>query len=145
MNDLEKIPVTALLPQQPPFVMIDTLTAFSEKETATRLLVRGDNIFVEHGRLTPYGLLENMAQTCAARLGYASYVLRQPVRVGFIGAVRGGKFCRQPAVGETIDTRVEVLEEILGLTLVNAKVYAGNNLLAEAQMKIALKEEQQAP
>lgn len=78
MTELEQIPVTALLPQQPPFIMIDALTDFSEKETATRLTVRKDNIFVERGLLTAYGVLENMAQTCAARLGYANYVLHRP-------------------------------------------------------------------
>ena len=36
MTELEQIPVTALLPQQPPFIMIDALTDCSEKETATR-------------------------------------------------------------------------------------------------------------
>lgn len=82
MTELEQIPVTALLPQQPPFIMIDALTDFSEKETATRLTVRKDNIFVERGLLTAYGVLENMAQTCAARLGYANYVLHKTVNVG---------------------------------------------------------------
>ena len=109
MTELEQIPVTALLPQQPPFIMIDALTDFSEKETATRLMVRKDNIFVERGRLTAYGVLENMAQTCAARLGYANYVLHKAVNVG--------------------------------LTLVDAKVSSGEEVLATAQMKIALKED----
>ncbi len=85
MTELEQIPVTALLPQQPPFIMIDALTDFSEKETATRLTVRKDNIFVERGRLTAYGVLENMAQTCAARLGYANYVLHKAVGRGGAG------------------------------------------------------------
>lgn len=144
MTELEQIPVTALLPQQPPFIMIDALTDFSEKETATRLTVRKDNIFVERGLLTAYGVLENMAQTCAARLGYANYVLHKAVNVGFIGAVRGGVFHRLPQVGEVVHTRIEVIEvieEIMGLTLVDAKVSSGEEVLATAQMKIALKED----
>lgn len=140
MTELEQIPVTALLPQQLPFIMIDALTDFSEKETATRLTVRKDNIFVERGRLTAYGVLENMAQTCAARLGYANYVLHKAVNVGFIGAMRGGFFHRLPQVGEVVHTRIEVIEEIMGLTLVDAKVSSGEEVLATAQMKIALKE-----
>ena len=141
MTELEQIPVTALLPQQPPFIMIDALTDFSEKETATRLTVRKDNIFVERGLLTAYGVLENMAQTCAARLGYANSVLHKTVNVGFIGAVRGGVFHRLPQVGEVVHTRIEVIEEIMGLTLVDAKVSSGEEVLATAQMKIALKED----
>lgn len=142
---LTEIPVTELLPQRPPFVMIDCLTGFSETTTETRLTVRDDNVLVQDGRLSVYGLVENIAQTCAARLGYASYILHKPVRIGFIGAVRGCKIKRLPLVGETLETRIEVKEEIFGLTLVDAKVRLDGETIAETQMKIALEKEQDTP
>lgn len=142
---LTEIPVTELLPQRPPFVMIDCLTGFSETTTETRLTVRDDNVLVQDGRLSVYGLVENIAQTCAARLGYASYILHKPVRIGFIGAVRGCKVKRLPLVGETLETRIEVKEEIFGLTLVDAEVRLDGETIAETQMKIALEKEQDTP
>lgn len=142
---LTEIPVTELLPQRPPFVMIDSLTGFSETTTETRLTVRDDNVLVQDGRLSVYGLVENIAQTCAARLGYASYILHKPVRIGFIGAVRGCKIKRLPLVGETLETRIEVKEEIFGLTLVDAEVRLDGETIAETQMKIALEKEQDTP
>lgn len=142
---LTEIPVTELLPQRPPFVMIDCLTGFSETTTETRLTVRDDNVLVQDGRLSVYGLVENIAQTCAARLGYASYILHKPVRIGFIGAVRGCKIKRLPLVGETLETRIEVKEEIFGLTLVDAEVRLDGATIAETQMKIALEKEQDTP
>lgn len=142
---LTEIPVTELLPQRPPFVMIDCLTGFSETTTETRLTVRYDNVLVQDGRLSVYGLVENIAQTCAARLGYASYILHKPVRIGFIGAVRGCKIKRLPLVGETLETRIEVKEEIFGLTLVDAEVRLDGETIAETQMKIALEKEQDTP
>lgn len=142
---LTEIPVTELLPQRPPFVMIDCLTDFSETTTETRLTVRDDNVLVQDGRLSVYGLVENIAQTCAARLGYASYILHKPVRIGFIGAVRGCKIKRLPLVGETLETRIEVKEEIFGLTLVDAEVRLDGEVIAETQMKIALEKEQDTP
>lgn len=142
---LTEIPVTELLPQRPPFVMIDCLTGFSETTTETRLTVRDDNVLVQDGRLSVYGLVENIAQTCAARLGYASYILHKPVRIGFIGAVRGCKIKRLPLVGEALETRIEVKEEIFGLTLVDAEVRLDGETIAETQMKIALEKEQDTP
>lgn len=142
---LTEIPVTELLPQRPPFVMIDCLTGFSETTTETRLTVRDDNVLVQDGRLSVYGLVENIAQTCAARLGYASYILHKPVRIGFIGAVRGCKIKRLPLVGEMLETRIEVKEEIFGLTLVDAAVRLDGEVIAETQMKIALEKEQDTP
>ena len=45
-NDLEKIDVLTLLPQRPPFVMIDQLTHFDEVVTSTRFEVREDHLFM---------------------------------------------------------------------------------------------------
>ena len=74
--ELEKIDIHELLPQQEPFVMVDTLTFFNEKETSTTFTVREDNIFVEDGVLNECAIAENIAQTCAARLGYINkYIL----------------------------------------------------------------------
>lgn len=137
-QDLEQIPVLELLPQRPPFVMIDALTAFDERRTSTRLTVRPSNAFYEMGRLTAYGLVENIAQTCAARLGYASYVLHRPPRIGVIGAINHFDVLRTPLKDETIRTDIEVEEEVLGITLINARVFVGSELIAASQMKIAL-------
>lgn len=137
-QDLEQIPVLELLPQRPPFVMIDALTAFDERHTSTRLTVRPSNVFYEMGRLTAYGLVENIAQTCAARLGYASYVLHRPPRIGVIGAINHFDVLRTPLKDETIRTDIEVEEEVLGITLINARVFVGSELIAASQMKIAL-------
>lgn len=137
------IPVGLLLPQQPPFVMIDTLCRFDEREVETVLTVRPDNVFVDadDGCLSVCGMVENMAQTCAARLGYINYIRRETVRLGFIGAVRGCRILRRPHTGETIHTGIRVMEEVMGLTLVWATITdAHGQVLAEGQMKIAVSE-----
>ncbi len=138
-NDLERIPVLELLPQRPPIVMIDALTAFDGTHTSTRLTIRPDNFFFEQGRLTAFGLIENVAQTCAARLGYANYILHRKPRVGVIGALQHFDVLRTPLEGETIRTTVEVEEEVLGITLMKGRVYVGDELIAATQMKIAIR------
>ena len=105
-----------LLPQQPPFVMIDCLTAFDEKFTETSFEVCEDNIFVEEGRLNACALAENIAQTCAARIGYFNkYVLKKAVQIGFIGAIRNMEITDLPEVGQQITTIVDVKEEVFGI------------------------------
>ena len=74
-NRLETIDVRTLLPQQPPFIMIDKLVHYDEVLTTTTFEVRSDNIFIEGDELNPCALVENIAQTCAARMGYInSYI-----------------------------------------------------------------------
>lgn len=137
--ELEKIDIHELLPQQEPFVMVGLLTHFDERVTTTQTVIREDNIFVENGFFTASGIIENIAQTCAARIGYVNkYILQKGIQFGFIGALRNLTLHRLPSVGEEITTSIEVVEEVFGMTLVKANVTSGDNLIATSEMKIAL-------
>ena len=142
MTDLNDIDIQELLPQQEPIVMVDKLTHYDEKKTCTRLAVRQDNLFIEEGRLDACALAENVAQTCAARLGYVNkYILKRAIQIGFIGAIRGMKVFSTPKVGDVLETSIEIVEQIMDLTLVNAIVKVGDKMITTAEMKIALAEE----
>ena len=130
-----------LLPQQSPFIMIDCLTKFDEKITETNFEVRNDNIFVENGKLNACALAENIAQTCAARLGYVNkYILKKDVQIGFIGAIKNLSVVETRSVGDILTTRIEVLQDIMGVTLVDAQIVCNNKVIVKAQMKIAIAE-----
>ena len=89
MVDVKTLDINELLPQRSPMVMIDRLVQCDMVITTTQLEVKEDNIFFEDGRLTPSGLIENIAQTCAARMGYINkYLLGDKVKLGFIGSIR---------------------------------------------------------
>lgn len=135
----DRIPVGEILPQRPPFVLVDCLLHYDSVRTVCRFEIRPDHLMVEDGRLSACGLIENIAQTCAARIGYIhKYILHLPVALGYIASVRDMNISRLPAVGETIETVVEVREEIFGMTLAGAEIRSGMELLATAEMKIAL-------
>jgi predicted hotdog family 3-hydroxylacyl-ACP dehydratase len=121
--------------------MIDCLTKFDEKITETSFEVRNDNIFVENGKLNACALAENIAQTCAARLGYVNkYILKKDVQIGFIGAIKNLSVVETPSVGDILTTRIEVLQDIMGVTLVDAQIVCNNKVIVKAQMKIAIAE-----
>lgn len=141
MQSYKDIPIKELIPQRPPFVMIDKMLSFDKNVTETQLEIRADNIFCKDGRLMAEGLMENIAQTCAARIGYVSLSKKEAVKIGVIGSVSNYEVFRLPKVGEVIITSVEVIEELLQITLVNAVVKCGDETLAQATMKIALMDE----
>jgi len=137
--EFDKIDIHELLPQQEPFVMVDRLIHFDMERTVTRTEVTGSNIFVENGVFTPSGIIENIAQTCAARIGYVNkYILKKGIQLGFIGAIRNLNLYRLPVVGETVETTIITVQEIFGMTLVTAQVKIGEELIADAEMKISL-------
>ena len=138
---LRHIDIHELLPQQKPFVMIEKLVQFDERITVTETILKQNNIFVDNGRMSASGLVENIAQTCAARIGYVNkYILKKGIQLGFIGAIRNMEINALPAVGDVIVTRVEVMEEVFGMTLANATVTCNGKTLATTEMKIAIKE-----
>ena len=101
--------------------------------------MRADNLFAEGEVLNPCALVENIAQTCAARMGYINhYIYKEKVKLGFIGSVRDLIILRDVKVGEVLTTAIEVMEEIMGLTLVRATVTVAGETIVTAEMKIAL-------
>lgn len=138
---LRSIDIHEILPQRDPFVMIDTMVHFEMSNTTTETTIRESNIFVTDGVFTASGLIENIAQTCAARVGYVNkYILLKGVEIGFIGAVRNFVVHRLPAVGQLITTKVDILQDIFGMTLANATVTCEGELVAETEIKLSVRQ-----
>jgi len=128
-----------LLPQRPPFVMVDALSLIDDKTTVSSTVIRKSCILMDGNHLSPSGIIENMAQTCAARIGYINkFVRRKGIQIGFIGAIRNLEIGPLPTAGDELITEIEVIEEVFGMTLVEARSYNGDVLIAKATMKIAL-------
>ena len=138
---LRSIDLHTVLPQYELFVMVGSLIAFDADSSVTETLIREDNIFVDDGHFSASGMMENIAQTCAARVGfYNKYVLHKDVQVGFIGAVRNYVVHSLAPVGEVITTRVDILQDVFGMTLANAQVTCRGEVIAEAEIKLAVRQ-----
>lgn len=138
MRAIKDIPLNELIPQRPPFVMIDRLLLSDAVYSVTELEVRNDNIFVEDERLTASGLIENIAQTCAARIGYINLNNGDTVKIGVIGSISNLNVTRTPKVGEKLTTTIQLLEEVFNVTMVLASIKIGEEEIVSANMKIAL-------
>ena len=138
-TDFKSIDVLKLLPQQPPFIMVDNLLYFDQLTTITCLTVSQNNIFVDNGMFTSSGLIENIAQTCAVRMGYINqFIYKENVKLGFIGSIRNLEIYRNPIVGETLTTTIKIVEEVFQMTLVQAEIRINDETIVTAEMKIAL-------
>lgn len=127
-----------LIPQKMPFIMVDTLAAYSEKSIVSHFQIPADNILVMGNYFSGPGLIENMAQTIALHTGYKYYLLKKPAPTGYIGAIKKAEIFDLPKVSEKLVTTVEILHDIMGVTLVRAKVECKGVLLASSEMKTAL-------
>lgn len=128
-----------LLPQRRPFILIDRMRDFTMERSVTEFEVPADGVLVRDGCLSEAGIMENIAQSCAARIGYINkYINHNSIKLGIIGAVRDLKIEFLPAAGSLLETAVDVVSEVFNITLVTAEVKAGERLVACCQMKISL-------
>lgn len=135
----QDVDIRTLLPQKPPMVLVDKLISADEKSATTALLIREDNIFVSEGQLNAYALIEVMAQTAAAQLGYDNSLRGDnDVKIGYIGAVKRMQIEKVPKVGETVLTRMEVQEDFGNMKLVTAESFVDDRKIAIAELTIAL-------
>ena len=128
--------IQSLIPQKPPFVMIDKLLFFNETTTTTGFIIKADNIFVEDGKFKEPGLLENIAQTAAARAGYISKTGNKPVLVGYIGAVSNLQINALPKTGDELITEIIIENQIFDVTLISGKITCNEQIIAQCRMKI---------
>jgi predicted hotdog family 3-hydroxylacyl-ACP dehydratase len=136
------IDILDLIPQRAPFIMIDKLMHYDPVVAKTVFTVREDNIFCTgDGRLEEAGLIENIAQTCAARMGYEEKTEARKsgvIKIGFIGMIKTMEIVRNPLVGERLETTIVVVENFFHTSLVETKVEVDGETIATCDMKIYL-------
>src|SRR5574344_846758 len=131
---MEKVAAINYIPQRPPMVMVDYILHCDTVATQTQTLIREDNRFVEDGKLLMCGLLEMIAQTCAARIGYLG--AGKPVKIGVIGGVRDFEVFDVPSVGDIVTTEIDMTSEVFSAVLADAKVTCKGKELAKCSMKV---------
>jgi len=132
-----------LIPQRPPFIMIDQLTGCDEKTAKGRLFITESNILCHNGHLQESGLMECIAQTAAAYTGYLQLSAKKEVTKGYIGAIKNLVIYSLPAVNTEIQSEIIVENELLGYTIVTGRIFQNSTLVAECEMRILLEPQKQ--
>ena len=130
-----------LIPQRPPIVMVDKFYGVEGDTSCSGLTVTAENLFCKDGVLQETGVIEHIAQSAAARVGYIALQQKEPVPLGFIGSVDKMKIYHLPTVDNELKTEITVMQEVGDITLVSAQVKSEETLIAEGRMKIFLKKE----
>ncbi|APS39671.1 MULTISPECIES: hypothetical protein [Salegentibacter] len=135
IRELDRI--LQLIPQKPPFVMVDSLLEYTDKTGTTGFTIPMDNILVEDAIFSEPGLIEHMAQSMSLWRGYEGFLsgLDKP-KTGFIGAIKAVEILELPKAGTKLVTYVEILQEFMNVTSVGARTFdEEGKLLATSEMK----------
>ncbi|HVD96899.1 MAG TPA: hypothetical protein VNB90_01765 [Cytophagaceae bacterium] len=132
--------ITSLIPQKPPFVMVDKIIFSDETKTTSTFLIREENIFCENGSFREPGMIENIAQTVAAGRGYEGVKAQKAPQIGFIGSVKFLKIHFFPKLNTEITTTIEILSQVLNFTSVSGKIISEGQVAAECELVVAVQE-----
>ena len=130
--------ILELIPQRHPIVMVDKFLGIEDNVSRTEFTISEDNIFVNNGEFSECGLIEHIAQSAAARVGYVFKSKDMPIPIGYIGSVNDFSLVENPRVGDTISTTVEILQEVFNITLIKAHCVVNDKEVATCKMKIFL-------
>lgn len=133
--------ILKLLPQRAPILMIDKFYGIEENDSRSGLTITTDNIFCSDSEMQETGIIEHIAQSAAARVGYIYVEKGEEVPLGFIGSVDKLTVHRLPMVGEELTTTISVMQEVGDITLVSGSTLSGDTLIADCRMKIFLKKD----
>lgn len=130
------------IPQRPPMVMIDNLLEASETHASTQLQVRFDNIFIDKGHLAEPGMIENIAQTAAAQVGYQCAMRNVSVPIGYIAAVKNLQITNMPKQNSVITTTVTIKNQVMDITVAEGKIEQDGIVCCTCEIRIFVKSQQ---
>lgn len=116
--------------------MIDGLDHSDETLTRTNFLVREKNPLTINGVFSEAGLLENIAQTAAARAGYIARLENKPVRIGYIGSVKNFEVFSLPKTNDELVTEIKIEDVVMEVFILSGKIWCDQQLIAQCEMKI---------
>lgn len=131
--------VESLIPQRFPFVMVHELSEYSENHLLSGFEIKEDNLFIQDGLFQASGLIEHQAQSVALHTGYKYYLLGKDAPTGYIGAIKSFEAEILPKVGDQLKSEVTILNEVMGVTLVDIVTKLNGEVIAKSQMKTAVK------
>ncbi len=127
--------VESLIPQRFPFVMVNSIASYSERQLVSGFEVKEENIFVQDGIFQASGLVEHQAQSVALHTGYKFYLLGKEAPTGYIGAIKTFEAIQLPKLGDKLISEVSIINEMMGVTLVDIVTKLNDDVIAKSQMK----------
>lgn len=128
------------IPQRPPIVLISRIYKCDETSVVTGFDIIDEHLLTQNGSLTESGIIENMAQTAASMAGYEAVVKQTQPRVGFIANIKNLNIHFLPKSGNEILTEVSTKTQVMNVSIIEAKSFCNNELVASCEMKIFLQE-----
>lgn len=130
--------ITDFIPHRSPFVMVDNLVSVTREQFESDFVIEADNVLISDGVFEEGGLLENIAQTCAASFGFLDHQDGAEPKIGYIGAISRVVVHELPPPSVRISTIVLPTHQLGNIFMVTGRNFLDGRLLLECEMKIVI-------
>ena len=127
------------IPQRDPFIAVHEILEVSDESARTQFEILQQSIFVSNGFLGEPGLLENIAQTAAAQMGFICREKKIPVPLGYIASIKNWELLSLPGVGQVIETSIHIKNQVLDIILLDGVVTVNGEIICKCEMRIFIK------
>jgi 3-hydroxyacyl-[acyl-carrier-protein] dehydratase len=124
------------IPQRDPFIAVHDILQATDEFAETQFEVLPESIFVTNGLFSEAGLLENIAQTAAAQMGYVCKKKGLPVPLGYIVSIKNLNVVSLPPVGTVLTTSIQVTNHVLSVILLEGIVRLQKTIVCQCEMRI---------
>ena len=128
--------ILELIPQRPPFVLVDALLTAAEGTFTTAFTVPAEHVLVSDGALTVPGLMEHVAQSAASGIGHQAHQQGVPTPIGFIGSVDRLQVHRCPRSGERLSTTIRTRNQVMDVHILEGTVQAEGATICMLELKV---------
>ena len=133
---VNRLEIINYIPQRDPFIAVHELLAATDEFAQTQFEVLPESIFVTHGLFMESGLLENIAQTAAAQMGYVCKKNGLPNPPGYIASIKNLVVHSLPSVGDVLNTSIQVINRVLGVILLDGIVKSNESIVCQCEMRV---------
>ena len=124
------------IPQRAPFIAVHEILQVTDEFAETQFEVLPESIFVTNGLFGEPGLLENIAQTAAAQMGYVCKKKGLSVPLGYIASIKNISVFSLPSIGSKLMTSIQVTNRVLSVILLEGTVRLKGAIVCQCEMRI---------
>jgi predicted hotdog family 3-hydroxylacyl-ACP dehydratase len=148
-QDVSNIDVSNYLPHREPMLMVTSVLAIDAISVSTQFYISEACIFLNDGKLSEAGLIENAAQAATGIVGQ-TFFEKDDLEgsgnklVGYISAIKRIEIFQLPSAGQTIVTNAKLLSRFdtgeVTLCSLEAETFLDEKLIVSSTMNFLIHE-----
>jgi predicted hotdog family 3-hydroxylacyl-ACP dehydratase len=144
-----KIDIKKFLPHRPPLLLVSNMPHIDDDSVITEFRITPDCVFVQNGRLSETGIIENAAQTSSAIVGQSYFDVEDLEGtsnnlIGYISAIKKAVVHQLPKLGETLVCKAKLVSrydsEELSLCTISCSSFRNDDLIVDCTLNFLIHE-----